>query len=108
MPTYNGGPIAAFYFSTSGGHTENIENVWQTSPIAYLKGVEDPYDTYSPLHFWPENPILHAAGWYKDRLGSHSDRQPDGRQGDAARHLRGASAACRRASSRRRSSAPTG
>lgn len=81
VPKYNGGPIAAFYFSTSGGHTENIENVWQTSPIAYLKGVDDPYDTYSPLHFWPENPILHAAGWYKDRLGSHSTDNPTGVKG---------------------------
>ena len=81
MPTYDGKPIAAFYFSTSGGHTENIENVWQTSPIAYLKGVDDPYDTYSPLHFWPENPILHAAAWYKDRLGSHSTDNPTGVKG---------------------------
>ena len=42
--------IVAFYFSSSGGHTENIENSWQTSAVPYLKGVSDPYDTYSPRH----------------------------------------------------------
>jgi stage II sporulation protein D len=81
VPTYGGQPIAAFYFSTSGGHTENIENVWQTSPIAYLKGVDDPYDTFSPLHLWPENPILHAADWYEDRLGVYGTDNPTGVKG---------------------------
>ena len=33
-----------FFFSSSGGHTENSENVW-TNAIPYLIGVEDPYDT---------------------------------------------------------------
>ncbi|MBR5239109.1 MAG: SpoIID/LytB domain-containing protein [Clostridia bacterium] len=32
------------FFSSSGGHTENSENVW-SSPLPYLVGVEDPYDT---------------------------------------------------------------
>lgn len=81
VPKYGGAVIAAFYFSTSGGHTENIENVWQTSPIAYLKGVEDPYDTYSPLHLWPENPIVHADAWYKDKLGAYSADNPTGVKG---------------------------
>jgi stage II sporulation protein D len=81
VPTYRGAPIAAFYFSTSGGHTENVENVWQTSPIPYLKGVEDPYDTYSPLHFWPENPVLHSTTWYEDELGSFSGANPTGVKG---------------------------
>jgi stage II sporulation protein D len=81
VPRYGGAVIAAFYFSTSGGHTENIENVWQTSPIAYLKGVEDPYDTYSPLHLWPDNPIVHAEAWYKDKLGAYSTDNPTGVKG---------------------------
>lgn len=33
-----------FFYSSSGGHTENSENVW-SSKIPYLVGVEDPYDT---------------------------------------------------------------
>lgn len=81
VPTYDGAPIAAFYFSTSGGHTENIENVWQTSPVPYLKGVPDPYDTFSPLHLWPENPIRHPDTWYEDRLGAYSAANPTGVKG---------------------------
>ncbi len=52
VPKYNGSPITAFFFSTSGGHTENIENVWTgASPVPYLKGVPDPYEV-SPYHTW--------------------------------------------------------
>ena len=44
---YNGEPISAYFFSDSGGATENVENVWgrgnPASAIAYLKGVPDPY-----------------------------------------------------------------
>lgn len=52
-PTYGGKPIFAAYFSCSGGHTENIELAWAAaSPIPYLKGVSDPYDSYGSLHDW--------------------------------------------------------
>ena len=40
--TDNGKPISAFYHHSSGGYTENSENVW-TSTIAYLRGVIDPF-----------------------------------------------------------------
>ncbi len=82
VPTYGGKPIAAFFFSTSGGHTENIENVWQTTPLPYLKGVEDPYDTYSPLHLWPENPIVRSDAWYQSKLGTYGADNPTGVKGD--------------------------
>jgi stage II sporulation protein D len=50
---YGGVTIPAFFFSTSGGETENIENVWYGSaPRPYLKGVEDPYDGIAPRHRW--------------------------------------------------------
>lgn len=40
--TYNGSPIAAYYFSSCGGHTENVELAWpNASPQSYLKGVDD-------------------------------------------------------------------
>ncbi len=39
---YNGVPISAYYFSDSGGYTENVENVW-TKTIPYLRAVPDPY-----------------------------------------------------------------
>jgi stage II sporulation protein D len=40
--TLSGKPINAFYFSSSGGVTQNVKNVWG-SEIAYLKGVPDPW-----------------------------------------------------------------
>jgi stage II sporulation protein D len=70
VPIYAGKPISAFFFSTSGGHTENIENVWGTSPVPYLKGVDDPYDTYSPFHIWPDNPIRKTGAAMTAALGS--------------------------------------
>jgi SpoIID/LytB domain protein len=36
-----GEPIQALYSSSSGGHTENNENVWGGAPISYLRGVQD-------------------------------------------------------------------
>lgn len=43
--TYYGEIICAYFFSTSGGHTEAPENVWYSS-LPYLEGVEDPYEPY--------------------------------------------------------------
>jgi stage II sporulation protein D len=43
FPLYNEVPIEAFFHSSSGGHTENSENVWK-NPLPYIKGVPDPYD----------------------------------------------------------------
>jgi stage II sporulation protein D len=51
--TYAGQPIPTFYFSTSGGRTESVENVFYNSPPRpYLVSVEDPYDGASPKHRW--------------------------------------------------------
>lgn len=41
---YAGAPIPAYYAHSSGGWTENVENVWGGSPAPYLVGVPDPYD----------------------------------------------------------------
>jgi stage II sporulation protein D len=50
---YRGAVASTYYFSTSGGHTENVENVWYgASAISYLRGVDDPYDGASPRHRW--------------------------------------------------------
>ncbi|WCB96927.1 hypothetical protein DSM104299_05697 [Baekduia alba] len=49
----NGQPVTTYFFSTSGGHTEDIENSFVGAlPRAWLKGVDDPYDTVSPRHSW--------------------------------------------------------
>jgi stage II sporulation protein D len=51
--TYDGAPAVTYFFSTSGGHTENVENVFLGSdPEPYLRGVPDPYDDGSPYHRW--------------------------------------------------------
>jgi len=42
--TYKGKIAETLFFSTSGGYTEDPENVWG-NPIAYLKAVPDPYET---------------------------------------------------------------
>jgi len=42
---YNGEVISAYFFSTSGGHTESSENVW-VAKLPYARGVEDPYEPY--------------------------------------------------------------
>lgn len=49
--TYNGKIVTAFYHSNSGGHTEDVENVWSSS-TNYLKGVEDPYSIGAPNDHW--------------------------------------------------------
>ncbi len=48
--TYNNKVILAVFHSASGGHTENVEDIW-TSPLPYLRGVVD-YDHYSPVFNW--------------------------------------------------------
>jgi len=41
---YNGSPAQIYYFSSSGGKTEDVKNVWG-SDIPYLKSVDDPYES---------------------------------------------------------------
>lgn len=40
---YNGELVGLFFFATSGGQTEDVENVWG-SPYPYLKSVPDTYE----------------------------------------------------------------
>src|SRR5688500_17056190 len=54
--TYGGQPAVTYYFSTSGGHTENVEFSFVGSlSKPWLVGVPDPYDTHSPYHRWRIN-----------------------------------------------------
>ncbi len=53
--TYNGAPAATYFFASSGGYTENVENVWAGStPEPWLRGVPDPYDSAggNPYYRW--------------------------------------------------------
>jgi stage II sporulation protein D len=62
---YRGAIAKTFFHSTSGGHTENNENVF-TCPkcggVAYLRGVPDPWDRTSPYHRWRRNYTAAALG----------------------------------------------
>lgn len=49
---YNGSPIEAVFHASSGGHTEDVEYIWQ-DPRPYLRGVPD-YDASSPNYQWTE------------------------------------------------------
>ncbi len=73
--TYGGNVATTFFFSTSGGQTENIENAFVGSaPKPWLKGVKDPYDDSSPYHRW--GPFSYSrkglgarlGGWVKGRF----------------------------------------
>ncbi len=51
--TYGGKPVTTFFFSTSGGRTEDIENSFiGSAPKPWLVSVDDPYDSTSPKHRW--------------------------------------------------------
>ena len=51
--TYQGEVAYTYFFSTSGGRTATVTDVWPSSkPIPYLVSVSDPYDSVSPYHRW--------------------------------------------------------
>jgi stage II sporulation protein D len=51
--THDGTLIEAVYFSSSGGHTANHEDVWDADRVLpYLRGRPDPHDRPSPHHEW--------------------------------------------------------
>lgn len=73
--TYAGEPVTTYFFSTSGGRTENIENSFIGSdPKPWLKSVVDPYDTVSPVHKWGPlsfslaSASKHLSGYVQGRL----------------------------------------
>jgi peptidoglycan hydrolase-like amidase len=51
---YKRKPIEALYMSSSGGYTEDNENVWGGTAVPYLRGVPDRADgvTANPNHSW--------------------------------------------------------
>ncbi len=68
--TYNGAPAETFFFSSSGGYTENVENVWLgAAPEPWLRGVPDPYDGAGgdPYHRWSDRMTMASAA---AKLGS--------------------------------------
>lgn len=68
--TYNGAPAVTYFFSSSGGHTENIEDAWPGATAdPWLRGVPDPYDAAGgdPYHRWTRQLALATAS---RRLGA--------------------------------------
>ncbi|MDQ2700651.1 MAG: SpoIID/LytB domain-containing protein, partial [Actinomycetota bacterium] len=69
--TYKGKAALTVFSASSGGHTENVENVWFGEPIPYLRGVKDPFDDVSPYHRWSydfTNAAIASALGVKGRL----------------------------------------
>jgi stage II sporulation protein D len=62
--TYGGTPVTTYFFASSGGETESIQNVWPgASPEPWLVGVPDPYDGAAgdPYHRWTVTMSVAAA-----------------------------------------------
>ena len=64
------GKIATtYFFSTSGGRTENVENsFYGAKPTPYLVSVKDPYDDASPKHRWR---LTYTTRQMKAKLGDY-------------------------------------
>jgi stage II sporulation protein D len=62
LVTYDGTPVPTYFFSTSGGRTEDVENTTLgTEPKPWLKSVEDEYDHVSPKHRWGPIRMTYAS-----------------------------------------------
>jgi stage II sporulation protein D len=62
--TYDGAPAVTYFFASSGGYTENIEDAWPGATAdPWLRGVPDPYDGAGgdPYHHWTHQLSLTAA-----------------------------------------------
>jgi stage II sporulation protein D len=60
--TYNGQPVVTYFFSTSGGKTEDVENTTLgTEPKPWLKSVDDEFDSVSPRHRWTTKLTMKSA-----------------------------------------------
>jgi stage II sporulation protein D len=68
--TYDGSPVATYFFASSGGYTESVQNVWiGSNPEPWLRGVPDPYDDAggNPYYRWSESMSMSSAA---SQLGS--------------------------------------
>ncbi len=69
--TYHGAPAVTYFFASSGGYTESIQNVWAgATPEPWLRGVADPYDGAGndPYHRWSEEMSVSTAARKLGRL----------------------------------------
>lgn len=63
--TYDGAPAMTYFFASSGGYTEDVENAFPgASPEPWLRGVPDPYDGaegHDPYHHWSKRMTMATA-----------------------------------------------
>ncbi len=65
---YEGSVAATYYFSSSGGRTAAVTDVFAgAKPVPYLVSVPDPYDAISPYHTW--GPVVASAARLSKALG---------------------------------------
>jgi stage II sporulation protein D len=91
--TYGGQVIEAVFHASSGGQTENVENVWQR-PVPYLRSVPD-FDQQAPMFHWSQTFSLSQFAQHIPGLGQllgvvDQRRSPQGRV--MAMELRGSQA----------------
>lgn len=63
--------ISTFYFSSSGGTTENVEDIWGGSSVPWLRAQPDPWSAHpaaqNPLSSWtvvvPAGSLANHLGW---------------------------------------------
>ncbi len=75
---YNGAPAVTYFFASSGGQTESIQNVWAgVAPEAWLVSKSDPYDDSfnNPYYRWNLNLSVGSAG---SKLGKLVNGQFEG------------------------------
>ncbi len=73
--TYQNKVILAAFHSSSGGYTENVEDVW-SSPLPYLRGVVD-YDQQSPVFQWQETVPVSKIQTLVASVGNIKGLQPE-------------------------------
>ena len=79
-------PVATYFFSTSGGRTEDVENTsLGDTPQPWLKSVEDEFDGVSPRHRW--GPIRMTLRERRRQARLARPRALQGHPGDHARPL---------------------
>jgi stage II sporulation protein D len=64
---WRGRVATTYFFSTSGGRTADVSEVWPAAGrVPYLRSVDDPFDARSPYHVW--GPLTFDAARVARRL----------------------------------------
>ncbi|WP_026910032.1 SpoIID/LytB domain-containing protein [Patulibacter minatonensis] len=87
--TLNGTPVITYFFSTSGGRTEDSSNVFGGEERSWLQSVPDPYEGDVALHRWTRTFSARSADARTARFGVGDLRRIDVlERGDSPRVVR--------------------